>query len=169
MNLAHEIATLPTLSVAQLRARYAETFGERTNAAHKAWLIKRIAWRLQALAEGDLSERARQRAAELANDADLRLSPPKPAIADTPENLAPSLAPQAPVLAPAQRDHRLPSPGGTITRLYKGQQLHVTVLQNGFAYGGQVFASLSAVAKAVTGSHCNGFHFFRLTHTGDTP
>jgi hypothetical protein len=58
-------------------------------------------------------------------------------------------------------------PGGILTRLYKGQQLQVTVLQSGFAYGGQVFASLSAVAKAITGSHCNGFHFFRLTNQGD--
>src|SRR5262249_5710582 len=119
MNLAHDLATLPMLSVAQLRSRYAETFGEPTRAAHKAWLIKRIAGRLQALAEGDLSERASQRATELANDADLRLSPPKPAIAATPENPAPSLAPQALALVPGQRDHRLPPPGGTITRLYK--------------------------------------------------
>ena len=66
MNLAQDIAALPTLSVSQLRLRYAEIFGEITNAAHKGWLVKRIAWRLQALAEGDLSERARQRAAELA-------------------------------------------------------------------------------------------------------
>ena len=168
MNLAHDLATLPTLSVAQLRTRFAAAFGERTNAAHKAWLIKRIAWRLQALAEGDLSERARQRAAELANDADLRLNPPKLVIAATPEN-AVSLALQTPVLAPVHRDHRLPPPGSTITRLYKGQPLQVSVLQNGFAYDGQVFASLSAVAQAVTGSHCNGFHFFRLTNTGDTP
>src|SRR4029077_1148433 len=78
MNLAQDIAALPTLSVSQLRLRYAEIFGETTNAGHKGWLVKRIAWRLQALAEGDLSERARQRAAELANDADLRLNPPKP-------------------------------------------------------------------------------------------
>jgi hypothetical protein len=41
--------------------------------------MKRIAWRLQAQAEGDLSDRARQRAAELANDADLGHCPPKPA------------------------------------------------------------------------------------------
>ena len=61
MNLAHDLATLPTLSVAQLRNRYAEVFGEPTNAGHKGWLVKRIAWRLQANAEGDLSERARQR------------------------------------------------------------------------------------------------------------
>jgi hypothetical protein len=51
--------------------------GEIRSEVNKSWLIKRIAWRLQALAEGDLSERARQRAKELANDADLRLSPPK--------------------------------------------------------------------------------------------
>jgi Protein of unknown function (DUF2924) len=167
MNLAHDIATLPTLSVAQLRTRYAETFGEPTNAAHKAWLIKRIAWRLQALAEGDLSQRARQRAADLANDADLRLGPPKSPTPATPENAAPAGGPDALASAPAIPDRRLPLPGGIITRLYKGQQLQVTVLQSGFAYGGQVFASLSAVAKAITGSHCNGFLFFRLTSTGD--
>jgi hypothetical protein len=167
MNLAQDIATLPTLSVSQLRHRYAEIFGERTNAGHKGWLVKRIAWRLQALAEGDLSERARQRAAELANDADLRLNPPKPrstpmcvdATTEQPGGVHP--APEAP-------DRRLPPPGGIIQRLYKGQQLYVTVLQNGFAYGGQVFASLSAVAKTITGSHCNGFLFFRLTRTEAT-
>ena len=80
MNLAGDIAALPTFSVAQLRKRYAQIFGETTNAGHKAWLVKRIAWRMQANAEGDLSERARRHAALLANDADLRLSPPKPGI-----------------------------------------------------------------------------------------
>jgi hypothetical protein len=40
-----------------------------------------LAWRLQALAEGDLSERTRRRAAELAQDADLRLTPPRPGTA----------------------------------------------------------------------------------------
>jgi hypothetical protein len=36
-------------------------------------------------------------------------------------------------------------------------------LTEGFAYAGRVFASLSAVAKVITGTHCNGFHFFRNT------
>ena len=44
-------------------------FGEATTTGHKTWLVRRIAWRLQALAEGDLSERAKARAAELAGDA----------------------------------------------------------------------------------------------------
>jgi hypothetical protein len=77
VNVGKELAALQRLTIKELKARYADLFGELTNAANRAWLVKRIAWRLQALAEGDLSERARRRAAELANDADLRLSPPK--------------------------------------------------------------------------------------------
>ena len=78
VNVAKEVAALRKLTMRELRGRYAEAFGETTNANNKAWLLKRIVWRLQANAEGDLSERARRRAAELANDADLRLAPPKP-------------------------------------------------------------------------------------------
>jgi hypothetical protein len=173
-NLAQEIAHLPRLTVAQLRGRFAAVFGEPTNAQHKTWLIKRIAWRLQALAQGDLSERARQRAAELANDADLRLSPPKPPRPQSAEHALPpnGQVPDAPApAAPAPAawvppDGRLPLPGSVLTRLYKGQQLQVTILHQGFAFQGQVYGSLSAVAKAITGSHCNGFLFFRLRQAG---
>ena len=51
----------------QLRERYAEVFGETTAANNKAWLVKRVTWRLLAKAEGGLSDRARRRAEELAN------------------------------------------------------------------------------------------------------
>jgi hypothetical protein len=43
----------------------------------KQFLFRRIAWRLQANAEGDLSERARLRAAQIADDRDLRIRAPK--------------------------------------------------------------------------------------------
>jgi len=52
-------------------------FGEATPCRHRQHLFRRIAWRLQALAEGDLSERARQRAGEIARDADLRMVAPR--------------------------------------------------------------------------------------------
>jgi hypothetical protein len=42
----------------------------------------------------------------------------------------------------------------------------VQVLRDGFEYDGQVYGSLSAVAKAVTGSHCNGYLFFRIGQYG---
>ena len=154
-NLASEMAALGRLSVRELRSRFATLFGVPTQAHNKLWLVKRLAWRLQALAEGDLSQRARHRAAELVHDADLRLSPPR---AD--QAPADATAPQAATLRlPA--DERLPRPGSLLTRRYKGRTLQVEVLEHGFAYAGQVYRSLSAVAQAVTGSHCNGFLFFR--------
>ncbi|MCX7702015.1 MAG: DUF2924 domain-containing protein [Gemmataceae bacterium] len=160
LNVGREVAALQRLTVKELRARYAEVFGEPTNAHNKAWLVKRIAWRIQALAEGDLSERARRRAEELANDADLRLSPPKPrpAKADPERTTTVGLR--------FKLDDRLPPPGTIITRQYKGETLLVKVLPHGFEFEGEVFQSLSAVAKAITGQHCNGFHFFRLGTEG---
>jgi Protein of unknown function (DUF2924) len=156
LNIAKEVAALRRLSTRDLRARYAETFGEATNANNKVWLVKRIAWRLQVQAEGDLSDRARRRAVELANDADLRLSPPikkptaAPAECSTPE------------VQRRQVDDRVPPPGTIITRLYKGETLQVQVLAHGFAFEGAEYQSLSAVARTITGQHCNGYHFFRL-------
>jgi hypothetical protein len=164
VNIVNEVAALQRLPIAQLRQRLAELFGEATQASNRTWLVKRIAWRMQALAEGDLSERARKRAAELARDADLRLNPPQhktTATTATPE----------PVRTPAPVDPRLPPPGTILARPYKGQLVQVQVLTDGFAYAGRVYPSLSAVAKAITGSHCNGYLFFRntLNHTKETP
>ena len=65
LNIRAELKRLGTLKTPQLKARYAELFGEPTRCNNRPYLIKRIAWRLQADAEGDLSERARQRAAEI--------------------------------------------------------------------------------------------------------
>jgi hypothetical protein len=163
LNIVNEVAALRRLSVGQLRQRFAELFGETTNASNRTWLVKRIVWRMQALTEGDLSQRARRRAAELARDADLRLNPPQR------KTTATTVTPE-PVNAPVPVDHRLPPPGTILTRPYKGQLVQVQVLTEGFAYGGRVYPSLSAVAKAITGSHCNGYHFFRntLNHNKET-
>ncbi len=62
---------------------------------------------------------------------------------------------------------RTPLPGTLITRTYKGQLIQVQVLSNGFEYQGDMYRSLSAVAKQITGSHWNGFKFFNLQQTGE--
>jgi len=67
-----EIEKLRRASLASLREKYREVFEEDTRSRHREHLFRRIAWRLQALAEGDLSERARGRAQQIARDADLR-------------------------------------------------------------------------------------------------
>ena len=160
VNVGKEVAALERLTTKELRARYAEVFDEQTNANNKPWLIKRIAWRIQAMLEGDLSQRARQRADELANDADLRLSPPKARFdAAPPERIKTAEL-------HLRTDDRLPPPGTILTRRYKGQTLQVKVLPRGFEFQGNLYKSLSAVAKAITGQHCNGYLFFRLGREG---
>lgn len=164
-EIAKELAALQRMGVAALREKYAAVFGEATATGNRTWLIRRIAWRLQMLAEGDLSERAKQRAAELARDADLRVLPPR-------EKPAAVLSmtrggTRTGTLAKEKSDDRLPPPGTVLTRKYKGGTVQVKVLANGFEYAGAVYGSLSAVAKAVTGSHCNGFAFFGLSKGGE--
>jgi hypothetical protein len=118
---------------------------------------ERIAWRLQSLAEGTLSERARKRAEELARDADLRTTLPRP---PKEASGAKTVALPAPKLT---AHDRLPLPGTVLTRRYRARRVEAKVLPQGFEYEGQVYRSLSAVAEAVTGSHWNGHLFFGLT------
>jgi hypothetical protein len=160
LNVHKEVAAMQRQGAKQLRGRYAEVFGETTTANNKIWLIRRIAWRLQALAEGNLTERAHRRAEELGNDADLRMNPPRPKVADAPRAMATATA----IIPP--RDHRLPPVGSLLVRKYRGQTLQVRVLADGFEFEGAVHPSLSAVAKTITGSHCNGYLFFRIAGKG---
>jgi len=164
-NMAKEIAALRQMTVGELREKYVELFGEQSRSYHKDFLWKRLAWRMQALAEGDLSERARKRAAELANDADLRVRAP----AETPAAKGEPVPQRTAVgVLTAPSDRRLPMPGAVLTREYKGQTVRVMVLDRGFEYDGKVYRSLSAIAKVVTGAHWSGYHFFGLNGREET-
>lgn len=158
LNMKKELAALEPMTVGQLQERYVEVFGEPVRSRHRQYLIRRIAWRLQANAEGGLSERALRRAEELANIADVRVTSPRAA---TVERNEPPAAANA-VCVRVATDARLPPVGSQITRKHKGRTVTVTVLADGFEYEGERYRSLSAIAKAVTGSHINGFRFFSL-------
>lgn len=153
MNIEAEVAAMGRMKVSELKERYEAVFGESTRTGNKAWLIKRIAWRMQSLVEGTLSVRARKRAMELANDSDVRLNAPK---------VMPAPAGKTTTTVIARSDDRLPPAGTLIIREYKGVQVQVKVLGGGFEFEGQIFKTLSAVAKHITGQHCNGYLFFRL-------
>jgi hypothetical protein len=159
LNIGKEIAALKRMTVPELRREYGHVFGEDTTSRHKEYLIRRIVWRLQVNEEGGLSERARQRARDLASGSDVRLTAPRP----RPAALGGETT-TAHIEFP--QDDRLPMPGATITRRYKNQTVAVRVLPRGFEYEGEVYRTLSAVAKKVTGTHWNGFNFFKLGQTG---
>ena len=160
LNVGQMVSELRRMTVTELRRKYAEVFGEQTRSHHKDYLIRRIAWRVQANAEGGLPERARQRALEIVDDADLRMRAPGQA---RPSAAAPAAhVPVATCRLEVPPDERLPMPGALLTREYKGRTISVRVLPNGFDYEGTVYRSLSAVAQAVTGAHWNGYLFFGI-------
>ncbi len=145
------------MTVPQLRIQHQELFGKPPRSAHKQHLVRRIAWRIQALAEGDLSERARRRAAELACDADLRLRAPRRQRSNASQRTG---RPNGHLLL---RDPRLPMPGTLLVRRYRGENRQVKVLEQGFEYDDDIYSSLTAVVLKITGKHWNGYHFFGLT------
>ena len=153
-DLRRAIESLRTLKVKELKVRYRQLFGQDSPSSNHEHLFRRIAWRLQAREAGDLSERARQRAAELADDVDLRLRVPGRfwrELADDSQSQS------------ARRDPRLPATGTVLRRPYQGRLIEVTVLEDKFLYSGDTYSSLSAIAYRVTGTRWNGFLFFGLS------
>jgi hypothetical protein len=150
-SIVAQITRLHCMTVAELRARYTEVFGEEPRSRNKDYLWKRVAYRIQELAEGGITDRAKKRAEELARDIDLRVKPPKGF-----EPIAPNATDKP------QRDARLPAVGSSLKRSYKGKEHAVQILENGFEYDGRHFVSLSAIAREITGTRWNGFTFFGL-------
>ena len=150
-ELRKEIERLRGEKTKALRVRYQELFGEESRSSNHAHLFRRIAWRLQASSEGDLSQRARDRATALAVDVDLRLR--------APHKFWRELAAQPP--GPV-RDPRLPVAGTTLQRQYRDRTITVNILADGFEYEGKIYESLSSIASSVTGTRWNGFSFFGL-------
>src|ERR1019366_3979833 len=140
-----EIESLRRASLTGLRGKYREVFQEETRSRHREHLFRRIAWRLQALAEGDLSQRARDRAREIARDADLRLIAPPDFFTVSGESVTTTTGGRN----RRQQDGRLPLPGTLLTRKWKGHTLLVEVLKDGFRYESRHYSSLSAIATAV--------------------
>ena len=156
-TIAVQVTELMHMSVGELREKYAELFGEETNSRHRQWLLRRISYRIHELAEGGLSERARKRAAELADEAHLRRRMPTMAAEQKPlaEQEPPAEEPSKPA-----RDERLPAPGTVLVREFQGTSHEVTVLERGFLYQGKNYRSLSRIARAITGTAWNGYRFF---------
>ncbi len=89
-----------------------------------------------------------------------------------PRPKAPAKAKAAPAKADApvrERDPRLPRPGGVLTRTFQGKEHRVQVLDAGFLYDGKTWRSLSAIAKAISGTAWNGYLFWGLQKRAKAP
>lgn len=152
-DVAGQLAALNEMTIGQLKEKYREVFGEPTRSRNKPYLKKKIAWRIQELAEGGLSGHAQKRIRELAPNAPARWR----ASNGGAHKVAPVAAEEGP-----KRDPALPPPGTVLTREHKGIEHRVTVLDDGFEYQGARYGSLSKIAMEITGTRWNGFLFFRL-------
>ena len=155
-GLLDRIRWLQNATVGALRGEWERLYGEPTRSRNRVYLWKRLAFRIQEIEHGGLSDGAKARLAELAPSGCVRIRVPN-------DVLSASELTNPTRLTACRRDRRLPSPGSTLVRRYKGQDVRVTVKDDGFECDGRRFDSLSEVAFAVTGSRWNGWLFFNLT------
>jgi hypothetical protein len=154
-NIAEQIHALKSATLSTIQERYKELFSvAEAPCANKPYLIKKIAYRLQEAAYGELSDEAKARIAELIEKYDpINNKALRPQVVSAGKNV---------VSIPFMRDKRLPIPGTVIHKKYKDQDIHIKILDKGFEYKDKYYRSLTAIAFELTGAHWNGFAFFNL-------
>ena len=150
-DIATQLAALHKMTVSELHAKYQEVFGEPSRSRNKVYLQKKVAWQIQALAEGGLSKKAKDRIQEIL-DGPMTINIGGRARKKAGKNESRG----------KPKDSRLPPVGTVIKRTYKDREYEVTVLENGFEYADEKYRSLSKIAKEITGTSWNGFLFFSL-------
>lgn len=138
-NIAARVTALPGKDIAELRVMWRELIGEAPPPGNRTHIVRRLAYRIQELAYGGLSDRTRRRLDALADEEDDRVKGRR-----------------------RRRAGDRPVTGTRLVREWDGVEHCVTVLADGFEYDGRQFRSLSAVARAITGTRWNGPLFFGL-------
>ena len=142
-DLIARIAALKTMPTPDLQAKWRELFETEPPRRNRGYLESRIAYRIQELEHGGLS----------------------PATVARLEALGETLDGGDPKVRKRRVDDR-PVAGTRLIREYQGIDHCVTVLTDGFEYQGRPYKSLSAVARAITGTRWNGPLFFGLRNSG---
>jgi hypothetical protein len=151
-RLSQLVSSLPDLDRRQLLLQWRNHLGGTAPAHLPTWLMARLlAYRIQSAAFGDLSATTLRRLRSVPNAGD-----------------HPAPVPFA-NRSPATRDGADLRPGALLAREWRGRLERVTVLSEGFAWNGEIYASLSMVAKAITGTSWNGHRFFGLRSGRQSP
>jgi len=138
-NVLAQVAALPKMGASELKKMWKELYRTDPPPFNKPYYVKRLAYRIQEVAFGVDSSRIEKRLSALC-ERDLD--------------------------KPARERKRLevhrPATGTRLMREWNGQELHVTVLEDGFEYKGERYTSLSAIARKITGTRWNGLIFFGI-------
>jgi hypothetical protein len=133
-SVAAQVAALPKMPTPELKQMWRELFDKEPPSFSRNYLVSRLAYRIQELAYGGLTPATRARLDALADGLD-----PK---------------------AARKRVINGPVVGTQLIREWRGVEHKVTVLADGFEWEGRRYKSLSAVARAITGTRWNGLTFF---------
>jgi len=133
------LAALKTAATLDLKQQWRELFAAEPPPYNRRFLESRLAYRIQELAYGGLKPETIQRL----------------------EALGEQLDGSNPVLRRIRGDDK-PIAGTRLIREYQGVEHSVTVLREGYEFEGRPYQSLSAIARAITGTRWNGWTFFGL-------
>ena len=134
-SVIKQIDHLNQMSTRDLHKKWMDLFGTDPGQLGRAYMIRRLAYRIQELVHGGLSRTARKRLKEFVQGT-----------------------------ATTTRKSQLTNlqVGTRLLREWHGQKYEVVVQSDGFLFNGKTYRSLSAVARAITGRHCGGRRFFGL-------
>lgn len=138
-SVVAQLAALKRMTVVELKTKWESLFGAPAPNNSRSYLELRLGYRIQELTLGGLSRETRRTLDLLADEIDGKIGR-KAIIADT----------------------RNPVIGTRLVREWDGAEHTVTVMRDGYDWQGRKFKSLSAVAKAITGTQWNGYRFFGL-------
>jgi hypothetical protein len=137
------IAALKTIPMTQLKQQWRDLFETEPPPYNRTFLEHRLAYRIQELAYGGLKPETLKRLRELGEQLD----------GGDPSN--------------RRRHHQdRPMAGTRLIREWQGVEHCITVRDDNFEYQGRPYQSLSAVARAITGTRWNGWTFFGLKNRG---
>ncbi len=141
-SVLRQMALLQSMSLAQLREKWLDLYGEEPPQYKKQFLIKRLAYRIQELFYGGLSEQAKVHLQQAAKE-----DPVATVNRRIPEE---------------RKSNEAILPGTRLVRVWNDRRYEVVAQSAGFEYDGRIFRSLSAVAREITGTRWNGKVFFGL-------
>jgi hypothetical protein len=141
-SVLRQLAMLKSMSLEQLREKWLDLYGAEPPKYKKQFLIKRLAYRIQELFYGGLSEQAKAHLRRVASN-----DPVATVKRRIPEE---------------RKNNEAILPGTRLVRVWNERKYEVIALSEGFEYDGRMFKSLSAVAREITGTRWNGKVFFGL-------
>lgn len=144
-SVLKQIADLKNLKHEDLRRLYVTLHGVEPPSHNRDFIVKRLAYRLQEIAYGGLSQSAHEKM-----DVVLKRH-------GYDEKGMPTAA-----SGRTKRQENMPVLGSKLIREWNGRRYEVVTLRDGFEFEGRKYRSLSAIAKTITGTHWNGRAFFGL-------